>query len=309
MTGGGAQRKRARAAGASGAAFAGELNWHSANCELTAEQYSTIHVVICISTSLSHDPSSLTGSDDWMEYENDRARGNAFRRSFSSASSSSAAATAAGGGRVRRPAVPGMASNVAPYSPPGGAAAAAVSASSGPSGGLGGTNSGGGRLNVAKLTQSMKNPEPSVQIAEADASGLSPEQKDVVEAVLSGYSTFFTGPAGSGKSHVLSTIMELNEEAKYAPKKRVTITATTGIAACNVGGITINSFAGVGTGDDPLNEMVSRVMGNQYSKKRWKDCDVLVIDEVSMMPGQFLDKLNFVAQRARNNPSIFGGLQ
>mmetsp|Transcript_7455 Transcript_7455/g.16312 ORF Transcript_7455/g.16312 Transcript_7455/m.16312 type:complete len:731 (-) Transcript_7455:92-2284(-) len=273
MTGGGAHRKRARAAGASGAAFA----------------------------------------DDWMEYENDRARGNAFRRSFSSASSSSAAVTA-GGGRVRRPAVPGMASTVAPYSPPGGAAAAAASASSGPSGGRGGTNGssgggGGGRLNVAKLIRSMQNPEPTVQIAEADASGLSPEQKDVVEAVLSGYSTFFTGPAGSGKSHVLSTIMKLNEEAKYARKKRVTITATTGIAACNVGGITINSFAGVGTGDDPLNEMVARVMGNQYSKNRWKECDVLVIDEVSMMPGQFLDKLNFVAQRARNNPSIFGGLQ
>lgn len=249
-----------------------------------------------------------------MEYENDRARGNAFRRQSSSSYAPPLSSAGGGGGRVRRPAVPGMASTVAPYSPPPGAASSGRGGSSGGFGG-GGGNGGGrsgsvdSRIDATKLIQSMQNPKPTVQIAETDAKGLSIEQRDVVEAVLSGYSTFFTGPAGSGKSHVLSTIMRLNEEAIYSPKKSVTITATTGISACNVGGITINSFAGVGTGDGPLNDMVARVMGNEYTKKRWRECDVLVIDEVSMMPGQFLDKLNFVAQRARNNPSVFGGLQ
>ena len=93
------------------------------------------------------------------------------------------------------------------------------------------------------------------------------------------------------------------------PKRRIVVTATTGIAACHVGGTTINSFAGVGTGDMPLKDMLARVAGNQYTKKRWKGCDILVIDEVSMMPGGFLDKLEQVAKRARNNPSPFGGIQ
>lgn len=91
--------------------------------------------------------------------------------------------------------------------------------------------------------------------------------------------------------------------------RKIAITATTGIAACNVGGITINSFAGVGTAEGSIADMCARVMGNEYSKKRWRDHDILVIDEVSMMPGQFLDKLNFVAQRVRNCKSSFGGMQ
>jgi hypothetical protein len=48
-------------------------------------------------------------------------------------------------------------------------------------------------------------------------------------------------------------------------------------------------------------ECVRRIMGNDYVKKRWRECQVLVIDEVSMMGSGFLDKLNFVAKRVRND--------
>ena len=246
-----------------------------------------------------------------MEYENERARGSYYRQQQQQSSSSS------GGGRVRRPAVPGMASTVAPYSPPGGRGGA----SNGNSYNRGGNNSAtdgsstAGKLDVEQLAKSMQKPKSTVALSSTDAAGLSPEQRHVVEAVLSGHSVFFTGPAGSGKSHVLSTIVRLLEDERYAIKnhsgkpRKIAITATTGIAACNVGGITINSFAGVGTAEGSVPEMCARVMGNEYSKKRWRDHDILVIDEVSMMPGQFLDKLNFVAQRARNNRSTFGGMQ
>jgi ATP-dependent DNA helicase PIF1 len=241
-----------------------------------------------------------------MEYENERARGNNYRQQQQQQSSS-------GIGRVRRPAVPGMASSVAPYSPPGGRGGGGGSSNSASY--SRDSNATAARLDLEQLAKSMQNLPSTVSLAPSDAAGLGPEQRRVVEAVLSGHSVFFTGPAGSGKSHVLSTIVRLLEDGRHALRnpdgqpRKIAITATTGIAACNVGGITINSFAGVGTAEGPVSDMCAKVMGNEYSKKRWREHDILVIDEVSMMPGQFLDKLNFVAQRVRNNRSVFGGMQ
>uniref|UniRef100_A0A7S2PDZ7 ATP-dependent DNA helicase n=1 Tax=Leptocylindrus danicus TaxID=163516 RepID=A0A7S2PDZ7_9STRA len=159
------------------------------------------------------------------------------------------------------------------------------------------------------------NPEPTVTIPdEINGATLNELQKRVVASVLSGYSTFFSGPAGSGKSFILDSILYLNENGALInppqrKKKRIVITATTGIAACAIGGTTIHSFAGVGIGDGRRDEMVARVMGNEYTKKRWKETDILVIDEISMLPAGFLDTLDFIACRARNSRLPFGGLQ
>ena len=65
---------------------------------------------------------------------------------------------------------------------------------------------------VLKLPPTKPNPKPKVKIPDAYKSSLNQEQRAVIESVLSGYSTFFTGPAGSGKSHVLSSILKFNEE-------------------------------------------------------------------------------------------------
>jgi hypothetical protein len=143
-------------------------------------------------------------------------------------------------------------------------------------------------------------------------STLNKEQCQVVESVLSGYSTFFTGPAGSGKSHILSTILRANNNEGIgitARKKKIVVTATTGVAACNIGGITIHSFAGIGVGSGSYEEMAQRVMSNEYTKQRWRECDILIIDEISMLGSTFLDKLNFIACRARNDRRPFGGVQ
>lgn len=55
--------------------------------------------------------------------------------------------------------------------------------------------------------------------------------------------------------------------------------------------------------------MVARVMGNDYTKKRWRETDILVIDEISMLSAGFLDTLDFIACRVRNSRRPFGGLQ
>jgi len=268
--------------------------------------------------------------DDWMEYEAGGSRGGIGMGMM------------AGGGRrnVRRPAVGGTAGHVAPYSP--------YERRGGGEGGEGGRRSHGGVGAVGtggppstassstsststaaqglsaelaeRLLPSLSNPPSTVRLGQEDAADLSDGQRAVVESVLSGHSTFFTGPAGSGKSHVLSTILRLDGTDGGSGggsdigiggrrRRRYVLTATTGISACNVGGVTVHSFAGVGTGDGPLPDLLSRVMGNERARRRWRDVDVLIIDEVSMMPGQFLDRLDAVAQRARNDPRPFGGIQ
>mmetsp|Transcript_4697 Transcript_4697/g.9582 ORF Transcript_4697/g.9582 Transcript_4697/m.9582 type:complete len:569 (-) Transcript_4697:1803-3509(-) len=161
--------------------------------------------------------------------------------------------------------------------------------------------------------KSVRNP-PTIteKLPEELNSSLNEEQRLVVESVLSGHSTFFTGPAGSGKSHILKSIIKANNlgiGGRNGQPRKIVVTATTGVAACNVGGITIHSFAGVGSSSASSADMVRRVMSNEYAKQRWREVDVLVIDEVSMMASSFLDKLSFIASRARNDRRPFGGVQ
>ncbi|KAG8709526.1 DNA helicase [Ceratobasidium sp. 394] len=64
--------------------------------------------------------------------------------------------------------------------------------------------------------------------------------------VLSGKNVFFTGAAGTGKSVLLRQIIQsLHERDK---DRRIAVTASTGIAAVNIGGATLHSFAGKSTG-------------------------------------------------------------
>jgi len=55
----------------------------------------------------------------------------------------------------------------------------------------------------------------------------------------------------------------------------------TGIAACNIGGVTIHSFAGIGLGIEPVEELVKRIKKNRKSSTRWLRTNVLIIDEGS----------------------------
>ena len=59
----------------------------------------------------------------------------------------------------------------------------------------------------------------------------------------------------------------------------VAVTASTGIAAINIGGSTLHSFAGVGLGKEPKKMLVRKVRNSGWTKLRWKDTRTLVIDE------------------------------
>ena len=89
---------------------------------------------------------------------------------------------------------------------------------------------------------------------------LSDEQRHVLDAVVQqGKSIFFTGSAGTGKSVLMREIIKkLRDKYKKEPD-RVAVTASTGLAACNIEGVTLHSFAGIGLGKEPVPELVKKV--------------------------------------------------
>ncbi|XP_033173077.1 ATP-dependent DNA helicase PIF1 [Drosophila mauritiana] len=131
---------------------------------------------------------------------------------------------------------------------------------------------------------------------------LSEEQMEVLRACTSGKNVFFTGSAGTGKSFLLRRIISA------LPPDGTVATASTGVAACLIGGTTLHAFAGIGGGDATMQrclELASRPANAQT----WRKCKRLIIDEISMVDGQFFEKIEAVARHIRRNDRPFGGIQ
>lgn len=142
------------------------------------------------------------------------------------------------------------------------------------------------------------------------AASLSPSQKRVYDAVLSGESLFFTGNAGVGKSFLLDVIVK---RARLM-NQNVYVTASTGVSACAIGGTTLHSFAGVGLAEEPAQILVKKLMDGKTphlrkAAKRWRGVGLLVIDECSMLEPSFFEKLDAIARVLRSDSSPFGGIQ
>ncbi|KAH9575905.1 hypothetical protein CY35_01G135300 [Sphagnum magellanicum] len=157
------------------------------------------------------------------------------------------------------------------------------------------------------------------QISER-AQQLSPEQQKIVDLVAQGKNVFITGPGGTGKSFLLQYIVHILTR-RYpseciAPsvsnqKDRcecyvcnVAITASTGIAALEIGGTTLHSAAGIGI---PYEVKDFNKMWNL--KNKWRNLSVLVIDEISMISGELFEYLEQTICKIRANEKPFGGLQ
>lgn len=85
--------------------------------------------------------------------------------------------------------------------------------------------------------------------------------------------------AGTGKSVLLREIISSLKRKYRGSGDAVAVTASTGMAACNIGGTTIHSFAGIGLGVGTPDQLVSNVMRNKTAKTKWQRVKVLVIDE------------------------------
>lgn len=114
---------------------------------------------------------------------------------------------------------------------------------------------------------------------------------------------------GTGKSVLLREIIAALRRKYVREPDRVAVTASTGLAACNIGGVTLHSFAGIGLGKEPAEDLVKKIRRNAKAKQRWMRTKVLIMDEVSMVDGDLFDKLEQIARTIRNNGRPFGGIQ
>ena len=139
---------------------------------------------------------------------------------------------------------------------------------------------------------------------------LSHEQKHILDLVVQKKkSVFFTGSAGTGKSVLLRQIIQELRKTHIREPDRVAIAASTGLAACNIGGVTLHSFAGIGLGKDTVEEHVKKIKKNTKARHRWLRTKILIVDEISMIDGDLFDKLEQIARVVRNNGRPFGGIQ
>eukprot|EP00026_Physarum_polycephalum_P002412 Phypoly_transcript_02418.p1 GENE.Phypoly_transcript_02418~~Phypoly_transcript_02418.p1 ORF type:complete len:933 (+),score=170.69 Phypoly_transcript_02418:169-2799(+) len=141
---------------------------------------------------------------------------------------------------------------------------------------------------------------------ELDPSMLTTEQAALIDLIEQGRNIFFTGSAGTGKSFVLKHILA---RLRQKHPKGVYLTAATGIAAVNIGGQTLHAFAGVHFGLGEVEKLVEQIQGRRKTLKRWQQCQVLIIDEISMIGEDYFNKLERIAQVIRGDNRPFGGIQ
>lgn len=124
-----------------------------------------------------------------------------------------------------------------------------------------------------------------------------------------GENTFLTGPAGSGKSHNVRDYLKRHPDTQ--------IVASTGVAALNVGGMTVHRWSGMLLGPQQgqdFEQFFAHLArdakpGVRIAFNRVRKCQRLVIDEISMLSGRAFDYLDFHCRRIREDKRPFGGIQ
>ncbi|PJE74135.1 MAG: helicase [Candidatus Terrybacteria bacterium CG10_big_fil_rev_8_21_14_0_10_41_10] len=131
------------------------------------------------------------------------------------------------------------------------------------------------------------------------------KQKDALKILKAGKNVYLTGAAGSGKTYVL------NEYISYLKNRgaRAAVTASTGIAATHIGGVTIHSWSGAGIKDDLNDEDIERLIQKEYLYKKFEKTKVLIIDEVSMLSSRLFDSVERVCRAMKRSEEPFGGMQ
>ena len=143
-------------------------------------------------------------------------------------------------------------------------------------------------------------PEPSI-------SGRNPELQLAEDFVrCTDCHVFLTGKAGTGKTTFLHQI-------KKNTSKRMIVTAPTGVAAINAGGVTLHSFFQMPLGPFvPGSEAYGQNLQRKFNREKIniiKSLDLLVIDEISMVRADLLDGVDLVLRRYRRSDLPFGGVQ
>src|SRR5574344_2657108 len=143
-----------------------------------------------------------------------------------------------------------------------------------------------------------KAPERSIkdELADCDNEYLS----EIVDLIKAGENIFITGYAGTGKSFILNKLKKCFQ---------IDVTSTTGLAAVNISGQTIHSWAGVGICNKPVIDVVEKILKRSKLKKQIQECEILAIDEISMLDGMTFDYIDQVLRNVRDCDKPMGGIQ
>lgn len=107
---------------------------------------------------------------------------------------------------------------------------------------------------------------------------------------------FLTGKAGTGKSTFLNYFREQTG-------KKIAVVAPTGVAALNVQAQTIHSLFRFSP------HFLERSQVKTDNRKLFRQLELLIIDEISMVRADVFDAIDQFLQNARRNRSPFGGVQ
>ncbi len=131
------------------------------------------------------------------------------------------------------------------------------------------------------------------------------KQETALKLMKAGENVFLTGSAGAGKTYTL------NQYINYlkARKVPVAITASTGIAATHMNGMTIHTWAGIGIKDLLTDDDLKRMKERKYLKEHLENAQVLIIDEISMLHAKQLNLVNQVLKYFKESDDAFGGIQ
>ncbi len=130
-------------------------------------------------------------------------------------------------------------------------------------------------------------------------------QSQALDILKTGANVFLSGEPGAGKTYVINQYIAWLEDCGI----KVAVTASTGIAATHIGGMTIHSWSGVGARDTLTQYDLDQIATREATVKRVSKAHVLVIDEISMLDGKLLDMVDVICRTIRQRSDAFGGLQ
>lgn len=114
-----------------------------------------------------------------------------------------------------------------------------------------------------------------------------------------------TGAAGSGKTYLVNKFIDYCRQHNIC----LAITGSTGIAATHIGWMTVHSWSGMWIRDTLSDQEIEELISREYLVKRFVKTSVIIIDEISMLSGNFIASLDRLLQSARISSEPFGGIQ
>ena len=130
-------------------------------------------------------------------------------------------------------------------------------------------------------------------------------QSTALNILKAGNNVFLTGSAGAGKTYTLNQYIQYLKARKIP----VAVTASTGIAATHMNGMTIHTWAGIGIKEHLTASDLKSLKERKYLRDHIEKTKVLIIDEVSMLHARQLNLVNEVLKYFKETDAAFGGIQ